>query len=74
MTEPSDDFPDNALLMEVELGVWLDLRPGAAQDDMGCDLSLIDRCLDRTPWERVYALRGFADLLAAAEGADGDRA
>jgi hypothetical protein len=74
MTGPTDGSRDDALLIEVEPGVWLDLRPGAVQDDAGCDLSLIDRCLDRTPWERVFALRGFADLLAAAEGADGDRA
>ena len=66
-TEPTDD---DDLRIEVEPGVWLDLRPGAAQDANGCDLSLIDACLDKTPCERVLGLRGLADLL---QGVESDR-
>ncbi len=66
-TEPTDDAD---LRIEVEPGVWLDLRPGAARDANGCDLSLIDACLDKTPYERVLALRGLAGLL---QGVESDR-
>ena len=67
MSDRTEHTDDDDLRIEVEPGVWLDLRPGAAQDANGCDLSLIDACLDKTPYERVLALRGLADLLQRVE-------
>lgn len=52
-------------LFEVEPGVVIDTRPGAYQDEQGCDLSLIDATLERSPRERLRALRGLASIAAS---------
>ena len=55
------DGPDQ-WLFEVEPGVVIDTRPGAYQDEQGCDLSLIDAMLELSPRERLRALRGVTSI------------
>ncbi len=60
-------------LYEVEPGVVIDTRPGAYQDEQGCDLSLVDAMMERTPRERLQALRGLATVAATRLDDEPDR-
>lgn len=55
-------------------GVVIDTRPGAAQDERGVDMTLVERTLAMTPDERVRRLDAVLNSVQAMRGAlDADR-
>lgn len=82
MSNPGDIPPDQrseAAAVDAEYvfvvdGVVIDTRPGAAQDERGVDMTLIERTLAMTPDERVRRLDAVLNSVQAMRGAlDADR-
>ncbi len=63
---------DGVYCFEVEPGVFIDTRPGAAQDEDGVDVSLIEMMLRLTPRERLRMVGQWNALAEAGAAARGD--
>ncbi|MCB9740506.1 MAG: hypothetical protein H6747_14680 [Deltaproteobacteria bacterium] len=63
---------DGVYCFEVEPGVVIDTRPGAAQDEDGVDVSLIEMMLRLTPRERLRMVGQWNALAEAGTAVRGD--